>query len=488
MKQNKNAAPVDPAQRLGARHIHQWLVAFAPPLLITLCAVTLFRAEIVRSIASSAHPAFVYAILTTFFVGLVFCALALQRFQREAIYIQVWQAGLAENKGQDVPLGHSDRVSVSLALSALGLKLQQTERQSRFELEVSAVSNALGEKLSYANYIAGALIGLGLVGTFVGLLGTLEDLGAVFSLLGQSGDSGTNPTAVFSNMVTQLQEPMKGMGTAFVSSLYGLLGSLLLGLCALSVSKAGDSVIKDLQDAGRAHALHFADAEVTIKPQEKHPLQIEQLQHLLEQMLEAQLGTENRLSQWLEHGENRLVQMLAQTLQAHWAASSDIQAKHQQVIDQLSALVGTHGENAQSLSAHIADQDRHLTQSMRELADRAHSDQSVLRDELMGAVERANDDRRQQADAIFSAILNVTTLTERSNAILIDHLQKQAQFNSQALRPVAAAKTWGSLGAADKDAPPEGWRLLAQSIDRQTRLLEELVRKDEPATESNHSA
>ena len=463
-------------------------MAFALPLIITLCAVTLFRTVIVRTIASSAHPFFVYAILTIFFVGLVFCALALHRYQREAHYIKAWRAQLLEKKRQVVPVAHSYSVSASIALSALGLKLPQTERQSRFELEVDAVNNALGEKLSYANYIASALIGLGLVGTFVGLLGTLEDLGAVFSLLGQSGDSSTNPTAVFSNMVSKLQEPMKGMGTAFVSSLYGLLGSLLLGLCALSVSKAGGSVIKDLQAAGRDHALSHAGAEVACGPLEEQAPQIDQLQRLLGQMLEAQLGTENRLRNWLEHGENRLVQMLAQTLQAHWTASSDIQAKHQQVIDQLSALVGAHDEKAQTLATRIADQDRHLTQSMRDLADRSHTDQTVLREEVMGAVERAHADRRQQVDAIFSAILNVTTLTERSNSILIDHLQKQAQFNSQALSPVAPAKTWGPLGAAQKDASPEGWILLVQSIDRQTRLLEEIVRKGQNPTDSNHSA
>jgi hypothetical protein len=59
----------------------------------------------------------------------------------------------------------------------------------------------------------------------------------LFGALVQTSSANTNPTELFADMVGRLQEPMRGMGTAFVASLYGLLGSLLLGLQILAVGK-----------------------------------------------------------------------------------------------------------------------------------------------------------------------------------------------------------------------------------------------------------
>ena len=480
MNQNQTPGNNTPLPPSSSRHFYQWVVAFAPPVIITLAALTLFRDVIIRSIASSAHPVLVYVILVAFFTGLVFCAFALYRYQREARYIQRWQNLHLEGGAETSILATDYNVSSSIALTSLKLNLAESERQSRFELEVDSVRAALGEKLAYANFIAGALIGLGLVGTFVGLLGTLEDLGAVFGSLAQTGNSDMNPTAVFSNMVNRLQEPMKGMGTAFVSSLYGLLGSLVVGLCALSVSKAGSTVIKDLHAAGRLHALQHDAPAITKESAAEQTQKIYHLQTLLEKLLRSQVETENRVHTWLENGETRLAKMLAQTLEANWTASSEMVAKHQQVIDQLSAILGAHDDNAQILATRITEQDQHLTLSMRDLADRNTTDQTILREEVLGAVERTHADRNQQIEAIFKAIQNVSTLTERSTSVLFDHLQKQAKTFSHAVRISVAKKSiWPFRGAAREEEQTHGLIQMAQSIERQTRLLEELIRSNQ---------
>jgi hypothetical protein len=86
-----------------------------------------------------------------------------------------------------------------------------------------------------------------LVGTFIGLLGTLEDLGKLFGALVQTSSTNANPAEIFTDMVRRLQDPMRGMGTAFVASLYGLFGSLLLGLQILAVEKVGHSLSNQLR-------------------------------------------------------------------------------------------------------------------------------------------------------------------------------------------------------------------------------------------------
>jgi hypothetical protein len=44
---------------------------------------------------------------------------------------------------------------------------------------------------------------------------------------------------------------MRGMGTAFVASLYGLMGSLLLGMVVMSVRKTGGQVVKAIRESVR---------------------------------------------------------------------------------------------------------------------------------------------------------------------------------------------------------------------------------------------
>ena len=492
MKQDQPLKHETPPDHAGANHFYQWLIAFAPPAAITLAALTVFREVIVRSIASSAHPVLVYVILTAYFLGLIFCAFALHRFQREARYILGWEKSLSKADLDALTPKQESRqhASASIALSALNLKLPQAERQSRFDLEVGAFRSVLGDQLAYANFISGALIGLGLVGTFVGLLGTLEDLGAVFGSLAQTGNSELNPTAVFSNMVNKLQDPMKGMGTAFVSSLYGLLGSLLVGLCALSVSKSGGAVIKELQAAGRMHAALYIEPPLVQENPSELAQKVYHLQALLEKMLRAQIDTEGRLQNWLENGENRIAKMLAKTLEANWTTSSEMLSKHHQVTDRLSALLGAHDDNSQILASRITEQDHHLRQMIDELGNRINSDQTSLREELVRSIERTHGNRTQQVEALFKSIQGLSGLTERTSSVLQEHLQKQSKVSSQDARMTAPKKTgWslGLLGRGVQTEPTDGLTLLAKSIERQTLMLEVFIRNS-PNANANANA
>ena len=60
-----------------------------------------------------------------------------------------------------------------------------------------------------------------------------------------------SPTQMFSDMVSKLQAPMRGMGTAFVASLYGLLGSLIVTLMLVSARQTGSSAAHQVQSVIR---------------------------------------------------------------------------------------------------------------------------------------------------------------------------------------------------------------------------------------------
>lgn len=103
----------------------------------------------------------------------------------------------------------------------------------------------LDESREISRYMIGLLIFLGLLGTFWGLLGTIGAVGQVIGGL----NVGTSDFAMtFESLKTGLLEPLKGMGTAFSSSLFGLGGSLVLGFLDLQASHAQNRFFNDMEE------------------------------------------------------------------------------------------------------------------------------------------------------------------------------------------------------------------------------------------------
>ncbi|MEM8499005.1 MAG: hypothetical protein AAF542_13340 [Pseudomonadota bacterium] len=96
----------------------------------------------------------------------------------------------------------------------------------------------VGKTRSRTAFLSGLLVMLGLLGTFWGLLLTIDAVGeAMGSMASITGDSSDG----MSDFIAGIAAPLKGMGVAFSSSLFGLSGSLLTGffsyLCGTSQDK-----------------------------------------------------------------------------------------------------------------------------------------------------------------------------------------------------------------------------------------------------------
>jgi hypothetical protein len=347
---------------------------------------------------------------------------------------------------------------------------------------------------------------------------------------------------------------MKGMGTAFVCSLYGLLGSLVVGLCALSVSKAGSAVVKQLYAAARTLETVIGQAAGQESDSPELAASTLQLQSLMTRILENQADKETHLQEWLQASEGRLTHFFSQTLQAsqmahhemlashrkvaeqlaalfkahgetieanrmansevlanhkqvgeelaallsvhgqtleaNRIASEEALANHRQVGEQLTSLLNAHGQNTQTLSSRLVEQDQHLTETVRDLVDRVNNDQSFLRQDVLGSLERIHTDRTSQVNEISRAVSQLSGLTERSTSMLQHHIE-----NQEALSRVSAQKTkpksswWWPFGDsnhwADEDSLDDrqesALALLAKSIDRQSQVLEEFVHRRRPA-------
>ncbi len=125
---------------------------------------------------------------------------------------------------------HRDRFS----LSALSL-----------QTVLEGIRGRMDESREISRYVISLLVFLGLLGTFWGLLGTI---GAVSSVVGGLEVGNRDFNLMFQTMKAGLQEPLRGMGTAFSSSLFGLGGSLVLGFLDIQANHAQNRFFNELEE------------------------------------------------------------------------------------------------------------------------------------------------------------------------------------------------------------------------------------------------
>ncbi len=92
------------------------------------------------------------------------------------------------------------------------------------------------DRRALVRYLVGALVLLGLIGTFYGLLLTISGVQDVIS--GLAADQTTDTMRLIASFKERLAAPLGGMGTSFSSSLFGLIGALSLGFLELQLSHA----------------------------------------------------------------------------------------------------------------------------------------------------------------------------------------------------------------------------------------------------------
>lgn len=110
---------------------------------------------------------------------------------------------------------------------------------------MDSIGSRLDEARDTGRYLVGLLVFLGLLGTFWGLLETIQSVGGAIDSIDTNA---TDNVTMFSDLKAGLAAPLKGMGTAFSSSLLGLAGSLILGFLELQASHAHNRFYNELEE------------------------------------------------------------------------------------------------------------------------------------------------------------------------------------------------------------------------------------------------
>ena len=110
---------------------------------------------------------------------------------------------------------------------------------------MESLDGRLLETREISRYLIGLSVFLGLLGTFWGLLETINSVGiTVKKLL----DFSEETQKLFKVLKQGLEEPLSGMGTAFSSSLFGLGGSLILGFLDIQSGQAQNRFFNEVEE------------------------------------------------------------------------------------------------------------------------------------------------------------------------------------------------------------------------------------------------
>lgn len=110
---------------------------------------------------------------------------------------------------------------------------------------LDGIASRLDESRELSRYMTGLLIFLGLLGTFWGLLLTI---GSVSEVIGGMSVGSGDLNQLFNQLKTGLAQPLRGMGTAFSSSMLGLAGALVLGFLDLTAGQAQNRFFNELEE------------------------------------------------------------------------------------------------------------------------------------------------------------------------------------------------------------------------------------------------
>ncbi|MGL4441603.1 MAG: hypothetical protein ACRCUE_20315, partial [Bosea sp. (in: a-proteobacteria)] len=122
-----------------------------------------------------------------------------------------------------VVLGHMFELTYDELIRSKDIRISVSTMQNI----VQGIDGKLSEQRSLSVYITGLLVFLGLIGTFIGLM---EMVGSVGSIIGSLQNLQSASSSAIQQLLKSLEEPLRGMATGFSSSLFGLFGSLVLGI------------------------------------------------------------------------------------------------------------------------------------------------------------------------------------------------------------------------------------------------------------------
>lgn len=309
-----------------------------------------------------------------FLVGVVICFWQVWRLAKSVGWIEAFVA--SPDDGAGVP---------PALLAPLATLLRSRRHKSAISASsgrtiLDSVAQRMDESRDVSRYLVNLLVFLGLLGTFWGLATTVPAVvDTIRNLSPGQDDSGIE---VFARLMQGLEAQLGGMGTAFSSSLFGLGGSLVLGLLDLFAGHGQNRFYRELEEwLSSISRIGLWDGEggdqsALVQVLDHMAGQMEIMQDLSSRSEQTQIALERRIGALTKAIDTLAVRLPEPGEQA--AQLSRLADGQEQVVALLSGSGGDGPGQLHSIDAHLAQILAEATAGRQESVADLRADLSVL--------------------------------------------------------------------------------------------------------------
>lgn len=415
-----------------------YLYVGIPIALIALGSVY-FNHEIMGTIDGNPHPQINYLILILIVGGCFQMLNHVRRINREGQLIEDFTNALTVKKDASAAreILEQDKESTSNDVTEVLELLLQTYateissvQQTAVESEIERFHARQNRKLLLAQFMSGMMVGLGLLGTFIGLLGALQEIGKLIGSF-SAGSGMTDPVAAVNELVARLTEPMRAMGVAFSASLFGVLGSLIMGMLMVFIKSATVELVSMLQTRSsiltKLGSGHSEKSESDVAQMSVALSKLAEHSPVLQGLIVAMEQSERRVRQILASMQELVVQVKDNTIK-HSEVQQQIQSMTLQQENNMKVIENIRQDSLDSLKAAIDSVDVQkkslvLLESEQELIKVSISKNSELMSLTMDMQSRWLAQQHEQQVALNNATISNAEQVQLERAGWLDQLR-----------------------------------------------------------------
>jgi len=478
------------------------------PFVLLLVGSAVFHNAISSTIVRNPHPQINYAIFCIIVFGGILILLSVHKLMHEARTIVEYSTAIHAKTDAATLQKMADSYSGDIAYllqmvaASTGRSISHQE-QASIDHELTNARTRMTRRNALPQYLTGLLVGMGLLGTFVGLLATLSDISVLISSFAELDMTTASPLLVFRTMIDRMRAPMQSMSIAFSASMFGLLGSIILGLMMVGIRRfqgdiaalLGSEVARHIEIAlsletaspGKGTNVGSVNGVVTSREETKILLRIE------ERLAEASRIQQRMLSAELEDFQKQRADML-RALTEQNEASNNFRTELQQLGRQFGAVLNSMEKGNNQIYSEISDLSVNLSADAKEshkLLAMQMEEQRKLRESLASykIEERLAESARVQQRALAAEIddfqkqrADMLRVITEQNEVSSNFRTELQQFGRQLGNVFTGMeKGTGEISAQISELTvhmaadaKEAHNLLSMQIDEQRRLRETL--------------
>lgn len=454
---------------------YYWYVGI--PIAAVVLGTVVFFDLIVQTIQGNPHPQINYLIFVLIAAGCAMMWQQVARMNKDARRIEAYYQVAVTKPSAEVLRAQlagkpRDTDEVFNIITDLMDNRVSSVQHAALESELQRYHAVQSRYLILPQFMSGMMVGLGLLGTFVGLLGALSEISKLigaFSVV-NSGD----PAEAIRLLVERLTSPMQAMGVAFSASLFGVLGSLVMGVLLVGVRNCSGE-LNSLLESRVTYLTDFSNGGADGGNDGDAKGLSDAVNALVEQS-----PVWHALVSALDQSERRVRDLIAAMVQVSSRLELN-QAAQGVLVENLQSRLAREDASVQALQAtqaslaQIATRWSDATQVEKQIAALVH-EQSLQSERFMAQLETSTEQQQGLTQRLVGALLEgqaQQAAAAQNTATLNQTMARLSEETTGKLAEVMQATQHGlrELADAQRRAADEGHKAVSGQLGRVSEQL-----------------